>query len=699
MTRSDTPTIALFAAWLDGWYQSQLWRGVVAGARLHNVRLLTIVGYAPPDGGVPTTPEDIYGLAARRDVDAALESSGPLSFWEGPRAIERIQGWLVDKPLLSLGQELPAMDSVAPDGEGIEEMTRHLIETHGCRRIAYLGGPTTNLDALRRREDFLKTCAAAECETAPDWLEASDFTFDGGDQAMERIIARMGVPDAVVAANDAMAMGAIRSLRRRGLDVPADVRVTGYDDSEEARSHHPSLTTIRSPTRFLGVRGVERLLERLRDRISSPRHERIATTPVVRKSCGCLLQSSIIQLPEPAQRPQLVPTTALEASPSDAGAREAFLRHIQHIARDAEEGDLEEWTDVLVQESRRALSIASPDARAATQEMLLQAQTVLAEARQGLQGSRRREAIDLIRRLHRATNPLVDADSPAVLLEVLENVAPSWCPEGLRLFLHNADFGPAEQNLSTCSFALREEFRSGGRRAIPDGEDLLPAEAVPGETWTAVPLQRGSERYGVALLRNWTRNEAFVEHFRLSLSLGIQQVWKHHVEARLRERLAEQSTRDELTGLLNRRGLRDVATLLARKGAREARAHLLFAADLDGLKPVNDLHGHAAGDEAIRLMADAIRECFRATDTPARMGGDEFSILCAAVPDANPDSIAGRLREILERRCAELGRAWRVSTSIGWAEWNPADDPSMEHAMARADRALYEDKIRRKSSS
>jgi len=171
------------------------------------------------------------------------------------------------------------------------------------------------------------------------------------------------------------------------------------------------------------------------------------------------------------------------------------------------------------------------------------------------------------------------------------------------------------------------------------------------------------------------------------------------VEAQLRERLAEQSTRDELTGLLNRRGLRDVASLLARKGARESRTHVLFAADLDGLKPVNDRHGHAAGDEAIRLMADAIRECFRSTDTPARMGGDEFSILCAAVPDANPESIAGRLREILERRCSALGRAWTVSTSIGWAEWDPIGDSSMDLAMARADRALYEDKIRRKGAS
>lgn len=697
MPDGSPSTIALLGTWLDGWYQSQLWRGAVAGTRLHGARLLTVVGYARPESIALSTRDGVYGLAARREVQATLLSVGPLCFWEGAAAVVNLRSWLPSHPVVALGQEFPGTDSVVPDGGGIDEVARHLVREHGKTRIAYLGGPATNVDSARRRGDFERAMAEAGVAILPEGFEPGDFTFEGGERAMEILLDRIGVPEAVVAANDAMAMGAIKVLRKRGLDIPQDVLVTGYDDSEEGRSHSPSLTTVRSPTHFVALRGVELALERLRDPARPLTSERLGTSPVVRKSCGCLVTTSVMSLPGALLgKPSVQSVGDILCDPSK-GVRDAFLRRLQRILQDAEDGEQEEWSELIVMAARRINAVVDLQARAAAQETLLQAQSLLVEARQGLQGARRRETNLMVRELHRATNLLLDAADPEGYLDLLASVVPSWCPEGMRIFLYRGTFEPQDDaDLSRCVFEVRLDLLDGKRTPVPEGEDLLPAVVVPGEVWTAVPLEQGLHRFGVALFRNWTRNEAFVEHLRLSLSLSIHQVWKRGVETRLRTLLEEHSIRDELTGLFNRRGLKEVGVGFARQSEREGRRLLVLMADIDGLKPVNDTWGHADGDLAIRTMAEALVDCFRRSDVVARVGGDEFAVLCHVSPDSRPEELVERLRDLLARRCASKGRPWKVGTSVGWADWNPAEDPEMHEAMAQADLRLYRDKVYRK---
>jgi diguanylate cyclase (GGDEF)-like protein len=696
----STPTIAFLATWLDGWYQSQLWRGAVAGSRLHNCRLLTLVGYARPESSVPSGPEGIIGVAARRDVDAYLFSTGPLSYWEGTDAMAHMCTWLPKRPMVSLGQTFPGMDSVIPDGGGIDIVVRHMVKSHRCSKIAFISGPETNSDSAHRSADFFSTIMSLGIATDSRWMEPGDFTLEGGERAMEILLERIGVPDAVVAANDAMAMGAVAVLRRHGLDVPLDVRVTGYDNSEEARSHSPSLTTIHSPTHFIGLRGLELALERLKDPTLPPAHDHLSTSLVVRKSCGCLIATTMGGIPALVKgKPSVQSVGEIFCDPSDA-VREGFLRQLQKILHDADEGEQDEWAELILTAARNISRIPDRAQREASQETLMQAQSVLVDARQGLQASRLREMGLMIRELHRATNLLLEATEPSRLIEILAALVPSWCPEGMRLFLFDPDFQPHnEYDLSLCKFQVRLDLRHGDCQEIPDSEDLLPEEVVPGEIWTGVPLEQGSFRFGIALFRNWTRNEAFVEHLRLSLSVGIHQVWKHGEEMRLREQINQKSIRDELTGLYNRRGLKEVGHTFANQSDRHDRRFLVFMADLDGLKGINDRFGHAQGDEAIRLMADALQECFRRSDVLARLGGDEFAVICHLTHDADPEQLASRLQEILSRTNQAGDRDWLVRTSLGWSEWDPVEDPDMLKALEQADVRLYRDKAAHKAAS
>jgi LacI family transcriptional regulator len=98
---------------------------------------------------------------------------------------------------------------------------------------------------------------------------------------------RSELPDAIVCANDQMAIGAIRELQMAGIRVPADISVVGFDDMHAGTLVVPPLTTVRQPMRLLGERACSRLLERIADP-ALPRHvERLPTELIIRESCGC----------------------------------------------------------------------------------------------------------------------------------------------------------------------------------------------------------------------------------------------------------------------------------------------------------------------------------------------------------------------------------------------------------------------------
>lgn len=154
---------------------------------------------------------------------------------------------------------------------------------------------------------------------------------------------------------------------------------------------------------------------------------------------------------------------------------------------------------------------------------------------------------------------------------------------------------------------------------------------------------------------------------------------------------------DALTGLPNRvhflRRLDDL--LAARQGT--ATVAVLFL-DLDGFKPVNDAHGHAAGDQVLAVIAERIRGSVRATDLAARLGGDEF-VVAVPLADATEALVVRRLGAVLGAAIAEpvefQGQRVRVSVSIG-AALCPRDAVGAEELVRLADQDMYESKRRRK---
>jgi len=166
----------------------------------------------------------------------------------------------------------------------------------------------------------------------------------------------------------------------------------------------------------------------------------------------------------------------------------------------------------------------------------------------------------------------------------------------------------------------------------------------------------------------------------------------------LRARVAELEThaeRDALTGLLNRRGfereLDRARSYLQRYGGNAALIYL----DLDGFKPVNDRHGHAAGDAVLMAVAAALVAAVRASDAVARLGGDEFALLLwnLSARDAQKKALALE-RLIAETHIARDGGTLAVGASAGVAELTREQD--LAALVARADAEMYARKRKRK---
>jgi two-component system chemotaxis response regulator CheY len=180
---------------------------------------------------------------------------------------------------------------------------------------------------------------------------------------------------------------------------------------------------------------------------------------------------------------------------------------------------------------------------------------------------------------------------------------------------------------------------------------------------------------------------------RIGAGVRILEVEKRLVEALAREEA--RATRDSLTGLPNRRALRDHARGEISRAVRERTSVGLIMVDLDDFKSINDRFGHAAGDEALRRVAAVLQESRRAYDYTGRWGGDEFLVILPGATASQAGRVAERIREAIQ--AIELPVAGQapatVRASLGVAAACPSMSPiGLDELLARADDAMYRTK-------
>lgn len=278
-----THTVGVVLPDLYGEFFSELIRGIDLAARRHGYHLL-----------VSSSHDDA------QEIEAAL------------RAMRgRVDGLIVMSPDVDAGsleanlpdtQPAVLLNSTLGGGAwhalnvdnygGAFAMVQHLASL-GHRRIALITGPARNLDAQERRRGYEDAVRDLFPAREPGLVLAGDFSEESGYQAGRRLLELSPRPDAVFAANDAMAIGCLAALTEGGVQVPGDVALAGFDDIPTSRFMMPPLTSVRVSIADLGARALERLHAAVEAGNAGERsRETIATELVVRGSCGAPARST-----------------------------------------------------------------------------------------------------------------------------------------------------------------------------------------------------------------------------------------------------------------------------------------------------------------------------------------------------------------------------------------------------------------------
>lgn len=196
--------------------------------------------------------------------------------------------------LAGTGRSQGAVNVRVDNVQGMEAVAQHLVAQHGLSRFAFMAGKAESADSTTRQDAFSAMVAKLGATVeGPEQGWDADWTAAGASKVTtEQLASGSPLPEAIVCASDPMAIGVLQALRDGGIQVPSEIKVTGFDDIPIARHLSPALTTVRQPSQQLGAAGVEALIGLMEDRPNAQRDWVLPTQLVVRASCGCPPPSS-----------------------------------------------------------------------------------------------------------------------------------------------------------------------------------------------------------------------------------------------------------------------------------------------------------------------------------------------------------------------------------------------------------------------
>ncbi len=561
-----------------------------------------------------------------------------------------------DLPRVSMSVVLTDTPSIVIDNEtGFRAVIEHILEIHGCKRVAVLCGPQDNPDSVSRLLTLHQILRERGLSIRMEDLFRGDFSYESG----YAVGARLCPPDfsgtlpfdAVVAFNDLMALGLMRRFAEAGIRVPEDIVVTGFDDVVRAHYSEPSLTTARQNLTELGSLAGRLALSMIRGE-QVPLVSMLPTEAKFRQSCGCI-------------------------------ARDDY----QHDAKLAD-GSMLLWPDSLLRDMGLERFTLEDD---------------LVHLRQYLAFLQTADSIEAVAQSLRADLESFNIKSAALVLFS----DPVVNKKEDRFIL------PASANLILHYDETVQGNGYSGERLINPAEGMLPGGwfSPRPRMLVATSLYHRDNQLGYLVYEPGDRTPAIYEALSVQLSAVIYSTWlfasKKNAEERLRDtlrdlesinrRLDTLSRQDDLTGLLNRRGFMDAAGELFSSSRSRSQNFMLFALDLDGLKKINDSFGHDTGDRAIQGVAEVLRRIFRTADVLARIGGDEFAVAALDPGGQLSSKIDQRIRAALEEWNTAADVPFVLDFSYGYVSVQP-EGINLDDLISRADAGMYRQKAEKKKN-
>ncbi|MBR3234006.1 MAG: GGDEF domain-containing protein [Atopobiaceae bacterium] len=687
-----------------------------------------------------------FEVAARLDLDAIIVPAGIIASYltDDHVSLGDFLGILDRNKTLVIEREIPGYRCVAKDNAaGMHECMRHLIETQGFRRIAFIGGPESSTGARQREEIFFEEMAAHGLPTPPSMIEHGEFSGECGD-SIDRLIDNNRELEAIVCCCDLIAHSVYRVMGRRKLAVGQDIAVTGFDDNEISTHLNPPLSTVHITGYDLGCMAAR---EAIRICEGKPQEEPVlASSFIARSSCGedardmvdqfrALLEQDptpIDQIADLVVDSTLSMATQVIVEDFSSVMREFVLKvqaaYQQHVAKGSTDDQLFSSQDLNLMLNQPYRDRISLDGFQSAAIALLKA--LVEESHKETAGW----VIEQISNLHLGIARMLNADVQETKLSMRQrewtafHIADDAMRESndpraaYQLILKDLqDLGIRQADLyllpepvsfiGVRSFALSDTLLpkghlSKGRIRIAEEEAPIPLQelldvVIPplgGPTvYTVGGIMAGDELMGVVAIDAGTLDNdgQLIAFLNLGIALKHMQMIASERESnemlsRSNLLLERQSHYDEMTGVLNRRGF--MSKLSRIMNLHQGHTGALFYFDLDGLKTINDTFGHKYGDEAIRQTTRVLSACLPPDAILGRIGGDEF-IAFAPLEDEQAVRLLGHSVDAgMATFNATHSYPFDLSASYGsvFLTIGPDSFADINKTMVEADERLYE---------
>jgi len=531
-TRVVRPTIGVLIGSVVSPIDWEVWSGANSAAQELDLNLICFAGgELNSPVGFDAQANVLYDMINTKSLDGLVVWGGGVGQFVGPEKLEAFCNRYHPLPTVNASSLLEGVPSILVDNyHGMREVMIHLIEAHGYRRIAFVRGPEGHREAEERYRAYTDVLAEYHIPLNPDLVAPGRFDRIWGTKAVDLFLEqRELLPhadiEAIVAADDETAMGVLEALQARGIRVPEDIAVVGFDNTEEGRYTSPPLTTVPSLAHEQARRAIETVHalingEEAPDQVSVPTHL------IVRQSCGCVdpavTQAAAEAVPATgetlketlaAQRKEMLfeiaqmmetPATGLDLESAqkltDAFVTELeenspglFISTLDQTLRQAAEkrGNLSTWQGIISVLRRYTQAHLANDNEALTRAEILWQQARIMIGRVA-ERERAQQALNTRRRIEALSNigqTLITATS---IDKLTDELAQELTPLGIErcyLSLYENAESPAEWSRLVLA------YDEGGRIEMESRKRRFPSPRLaPGEMF------RRDKRYSLLLL-------------------------------------------------------------------------------------------------------------------------------------------------------------------------------------------------------
>lgn len=578
---------------------------------------------------------NIYRLPDLNDFDGIIIDLNNIRYPD-------VRSYVIDaakktkKPVISIANEIEDFYYVGIDNyTAIQEIIAHLHEIHACRKFWFVMGPEDNYENIMRvrgLKDYLREHDIPYADT--DFYYES-YEYKCGLDGFRKLLKEHGeIPEAIICANDNIAVGVCEAAAQAGYHIPNDLLVTGFDNFDKASYYSPHITTVSHICEEVGYQCVETLLK-IWEGKKVPRFNYTNHKCIFWESCGCESEISVNQA---------------------AHSREQIIYGLE--TDDFEEQILSLEYELLrcdtVEEMFKCIPKCIPSMKCDAMYLF----------------------IDEHMNDFRNVNDYYDR-------HLVENE--EFCVQGypqkmrVEFVYENGEIKDIKGVQAETLFPMFE---------VPEqGTDFL-----------FLPLHFREYTVGFFVIRNavYLMEKQYLFQITNALTAAMENLHKKERLMYMNQVLSDLYIKDAMTGMYNRLGYQKLACkLFAEKKKKKEDLSIVFI-DMDRLKYINDQFGHVHGDWAIKTIANAIlKNCPEGT-IAVRTGGDEFLLIINKVNAKVVMEIIRNVREEISDMAKKMQLPFPLTVSVGCVVTDMEGDKSLDDYVREADECMYQEKIAKK---